>query len=209
MATFTADIQPYDLAVFSTFEAGLGWELDKDRCALLVHDMLPYYLSVLPAAQQEAVTTNAGRLVAAARSCEVPVLASAPRPASEPAQRGLGGRLWGIGPTPAEAATSAVPELQDGPVAWVAKRSVSAFYATDLEVELRRLGRDQLDIAEVFASGGVVATTFDALARDIEVFVVADAVGDDDRTLHEAALTQVARSTGQVIPAARVLETLV
>jgi len=127
MATFTADIQPYDLAVFSTFEAGLGWELDKDRCALLVHDMLPYYLSVLPAAQHEAVTTNAGRLVAAARSCEVPVLASAPRPASEPAQRGLGGRLWGIGPTPAEAATSAVPELQDGPVAWVAKRSLSAF----------------------------------------------------------------------------------
>lgn len=207
MATFTAQIRPYDVDAFSSFDGGLGWSLDARRCAVLVHDVLPYYLKVLDPAQRETLVRIIDALVVDAVAADVPVLASAPRPASDLQQRGVGGRLWGLGPTANEAATSALTSLPDDTV-WVRKRSLSAFYATDLDVELRRRGRDQLLIVGVFASGGVVATTFDALARDIEVFVVADAVADYDQDVHRLALNQVARSTGQVIPRSTVTAAL-
>lgn len=207
MATFTAQIRPCDLDAFGSFDSGLGWSLDPCRCALLVHDVLPYYLKVLHRAQGEVLVSRIETLAAAAVAADVPVLASAPRPASDLQQRGVGGRLWGLGPSAEEAATSALISLPDETV-WVHKRSLSAFYATDLDVELRRCGRDQLLVAGVFASGGVVATTFDALARDTEVFVVGDAVADYDQDVHRLALNQVARSTGQVIPQSAVVSTL-
>lgn len=199
MTTFTAHIRSYDLGAFTSVESGLGWSLDVRRCALLVHDVLPYYLQVLDSVQREALASNIDALVVNSMVADVPVLASAPRPASELQQRGVGGRLWGLGPSADEASTSALASLP-GDTVWVRKRSLSAFYATDLDVELRRRGRDQLLIAGVFASAGVVATTFDALARDVEAFVVGDAVADYDEDVHRLALHQVARSTGQVIP---------
>lgn len=207
MATFTAQIRPYDLNAFRSFDGGLGWSLDADRCAVLVHDVLPYYLKVLNPALREAVVSKIQTLVTDCVAADVPVLASAPRPANDLPQRGVGGRLWGLGPSADEAATSALTSLPDDTV-WVRKRSLSAFYATDLDVELRRRGRDQLLVVGVFASGGVVATTFDALARDIEVFVVGDAVADYDQDVHRLALNQVARSTGQVIPQSTVVTAL-
>lgn len=81
----------------------------------------------------------------------------------------------------------------------VYKRSLSAFYATDLEVEVRRLGRNQTIVAGVYAAGGIVATGFDALARDIEYFVIADAVADYSEQGHQSALEQIASIMGQVV----------
>ena len=207
MATFTAQIRPYDLDAFRSFDEGLGWSLDAHRCAVLVHDVLPYYLTVLDPALREALVGKIEALVTNSVAADVPILASAPRPANELQQRGVGGRLWGLGPSANEAATSALTSLPSETV-WVRKRSLSAFYATDLDVELRRRGRDQLLVVGVFASGGVVATSFDALARDIEVFVIGDAVADYDQGVHRLALNQVARSTGQVIPQSAVVTAL-
>ncbi|WP_370654774.1 isochorismatase family protein [Prescottella sp. R16] len=42
--------------------------------------------------------------------------------------------------------------------------------------------QDQLAVCGVFASQGVAATSFDALARDIQFFVVSDAVADYNAT---------------------------
>lgn len=207
MVTFDAKAKPYDLDTFRSFDGGLGWSLDADRCALLIHDVLPYYLEVLNPALQEALVGKIEALVTGSVAAGVPVLASAPRPASDLQQRGVGGRLWRLGPSAKEAATSAFTSLPSETV-WLRKRSLSAFYATDLDVELRRRGRDQLLVVGVFASGGVVATSFDALARDIEVFVVGDAVADYDQDLHCLTLNQVARSTGQVIPQTATLTAL-
>ena len=50
-----------------------------------------------------------------------------------------------------------------------------------------------------FAGQGILATTFDALAHDVETFVVRDAVADYTEELHVLAMRQIARSTGQVI----------
>jgi len=68
----------------------------------------------------------------------MPIIASRPRPVSELSQRGLIGELWGAGPTLAEASSSPLASLDADDVVWVVKRGYSAFFATDLAVELRR-----------------------------------------------------------------------
>ncbi|MFZ2527090.1 MAG: isochorismatase family protein [Rhodococcus sp. (in: high G+C Gram-positive bacteria)] len=201
MVTFAAEVDPYDPAVFADVRGGLGWQIDHDRCAILVHDLLPYYVSVLAAETRAAVVDRCHAVVDWAFDCDVPIVASAPRPATTTTQRGLGGLLWGRGPDATEVERSCVRGMDDPAVVRVHKRSLSAFYATDLEVELRRRGKDQLVVCGVFASQGIVATSFDALARDIQLFVVSDAVADYNAALHEVALAQVARSTGHLVPA--------
>ncbi len=205
MVSFGADVAEYDPLDIVIEGGERGWRIDEARVALLVHDLLPYYVDVLPERTRATVVAETRRLVDWAREQGIPLIASAPRPASTTEQRGLGGRLWGIGPTPAEAATFCLDTL-DGAVQ-VAKRSYSAFFATDLAVELRRLHRDQLLIAGVFASAGILATTFDALAHDIEAFVAVEATADYDRARHEAVLRQIRATTGEVVAVAELLRT--
>ncbi len=100
--------------------------------------------------------------------------------------------MWGLGPNAEEVA------ITEPDFAPIAKRSYSAFYATDLEVELRRRGRDQLIIVGVFASAGILATTFDASARDIECFVGVEAIADYTAHQHRTALKLIASLTGRV-----------
>lgn len=204
MATFEAATDAYSLREFSGENYGLGWQLDSSRVALLVHDALPYYLKVLPEALRQELIGNIERLVLWAQRAGVPVLRSALRPAADLQQRGLGGRLWGMGPTVQEVSDVVVPQLREAPCMY--KRSLSAFYATDLEVELRRLGRDQLLTAGVFTSGGVLATSFDALARDMEFFVAADASADFTADRHRGALNTVAGTTEQVVSRGLVMD---
>lgn len=200
MRTFTAAVESYDPRDLSAAAHDRGWAVDSSRAAVLVHDLLPYYVDLLPSAVRDVVVAETQRVVAWAHAKSVPVIASAPRAATSLEQRGLGGRLWGLGPSEIEARTSSLPELGDA--VWIGKRSYSAFFGTDLAVELRRQGRDQLVIAGVFASAGILATTFDALANDIESFVVIEATADYDRSKHEAALRQIGSTTGAVISTA-------
>ncbi len=51
----------------------------------------------------------------------------------------------------------------------------------------------------MFASGGVLATAYDALARDIELFVAFEAVADFTAAKHRVALGLIAAGIGQVI----------
>lgn len=206
MATFSADIDQYSLKEFSATAEGLGWEIDFSRCAILLHDLLPYYLKVLPAELTEEVIHQNQQLVDFAREKDIPLICSAPRAAHTLHQRGLGARLWGLGPAEEEAHTFALEGLDEPEVPCMRKRSLSAFFATDLETELRRQKCDQLIISGVFTAGGILATSFDALARDIEVFVVADACADFTRKRHADALHQIATTTGEVVPLSAVLE---
>nr|WP_255521090.1 isochorismatase family protein [Rothia sp. ZJ1223] len=182
---------------FNRESEGLGWSFDSSRVALLVHDFLPYYLQVLTAQLQEELIKSVQIVVDWAQQNGVPVVRSAPRPATAIEQRGIGGKLWGLGPTASQVNESLVQALDDVPCVY--KRSLSAFYATDLDVELRRLGRNQLAVVGIFASGGIIATSFDALARDIEYFVVADAIADYSAERHLNVLRLIGASTGQVI----------
>lgn len=206
MVTFDSEVTPYDPRALLDLGGGDGLPVDPLRCAVLVHDLLPYYLEVLDDSTRKAVIEGASSVVSWARSHQAPIIVSAPRPATRIEQRGLGGSLWGLGPSISQASESCLPELATDDVVRVSKRSLSAFYATDLDVELRRAGRNQLVVIGVFASQGIVATSFDALARDIECVVVSDAVADYNAGLHELAMHQIARSTGQVVYIQTLLE---
>lgn len=205
MATFQAYVEEYDSGELVDHAGGPDWDLLPERAALLVHDVLPYYLQVLPPSVGDGLVEQVRQLVAWAGQQGVPVLASGPRPADELAQRGLGGQLWGLGPNREQAGTSCLPELAADEVVWVAKRSYSAFFATDLAVELVRRRRDQLIVVGVFAAAGVTATTFDALAHDVQPFVAVEATADYTRNRHAAALTHIATTTGRVLSTAAIL----
>ncbi|MFI8567437.1 isochorismatase family protein [Rhodococcus sp. NPDC078407] len=166
--------------------------MQPERVAVLVHDMQPYYSNVLHNSVRSRVDVAVSETVMWARSADVPILASGPRAASAIEQRGLLGPMWGLGPS-AEEVTVTEPD-----VVTIAKRSYSAFYATDLEVELRRRGRDRLIVVGVCASAGILATTFDAFARDIQCFVGIESTADYTAHQHRTALNLIASMTGRV-----------
>ncbi|MFD4180681.1 isochorismatase family protein [Rhodococcus sp. NPDC058514] len=204
MATFDVAVEEYDSRDLLPMSGGPGWTLDVERAALLVHDLQPYYVDVLAGAVRSRVVAETARLVDWAVARGVPVVASAPRAASDPVQRGLLGELWGMGPTESQSAETTIDSLESG-VMWVRKRSYSAFFATDLAEELRRTRRDQLIVAGVFASAGILATTFDAFARDVQCFVAVEATADHTKDRHATALGLIAELAGRVVPVAQVL----
>ncbi|MFB7056597.1 isochorismatase family protein [Streptomyces vinaceus] len=179
---------------------GAPWELEASRAGVLVHDLQPYYVNVLAPGVRSWLGTGVERALSWADGNEVPILASHPRPARDPAQRGLLGRMWGLGPSSDQAREVGLPRLAGNDVTWMAKRSYSAFYATDLATELRRVGRDQLVIVGVYASAGILATSFDALSQDIQVFVPVTATADYTALHHVRGLDSIAALTGRVIP---------
>ncbi len=184
---------------FGLGEGREGWEISPHRAAVLIHDAIRYYTEKLPPQVQAQLAENLASLMSWAEEHRVPVLASVPRPAHSANQRGIGYKLWGIGPTLDQTRDFIAGSLQEPGVPLIRKRSLSAFFATDLETELRRLGRDQLVIGGVFTGGGILATGFDALARDLEFFVVADASADLNSEKHSRTLTQIGETVGQVV----------
>ena len=187
------------------------WTLDRDRAALLVHDMQGYFLRAYdptcPALRE--ARTQLAELIRAARSAGVPIVYTA-QPGDQPASvRGLLTPIWGPGIGADEAETGVVGDLAPQPGDRVlVKHRYSAFVGTDLAAWLAELGRDQLLVTGVYAHIGVLATATDALMRDIEPFVAGDAVVDFSAADHERALTQLASVGVAVIPSATAVSAL-
>ncbi|MFD7084588.1 isochorismatase family protein [Streptomyces sp. NPDC059918] len=200
MATFSVTVEEYDPGALGDRFGGWDWQLDPARAALLVHDLQPYYLGVLAPGVRSRLLAGVGRALEWADRAGVPVLASAPRPAADPAQRGLLGQRWGLGPTAEQARECALERLAAPDVVRISKRSYSAFFATDLETELRRTGRDQLLIAGVYASAGILATCLDAHAREVRPFVLLDATADYTAADHRRGLETAAALAAAVLP---------
>ncbi|MFK0223829.1 isochorismatase family protein [Streptomyces vinaceus] len=199
MATFSVTVDEYDTAGLASHCGGPEWTLDPGRAALLVHDAQPYYLNVLAPGVRARLLTALDSALAWADHHQVPVLASAPRPARMADQRGLLGSLWGLGPDAGQVREVALERLREDDVTWIAKRSYSAYYASDLEAELRRTRRAQLVVVGVYASAGITATSLDAFARDTKVFVPVDATADYTARHHARGLDLVAALSGRVI----------
>jgi bifunctional isochorismate lyase/aryl carrier protein len=173
------------------------WSPEPGRCALLIHDMQRYFTDPFtgPGPLPEVVA-NIARLRAA---LGVPVIYSA-QPGTQPAaSRGLLRDFWGAG-LPAGPGEQIVAGLAPRPGDHLlTKHRYSAFARTDLDAVLA--GRDQLLITGVYGHIGVLATATDAFMRDIEAFVVADAIADFSAAHHAGALRQVARTCGSVLTA--------
>ena len=149
---------------------------------------------------------RAAAIRAAATARGVPVVYTGQRGGMTPDERGLLHDFWGSGMDAEPARTRIVSPLAPGPLdVVVTKWRYSAFVRTDLEDVIRSRGRDQLVICGVYAHVGCLMTASDAFARDIQPFLVTDAVADFTRADHVMALDWAARrcaatpSTEQVV----------
>ncbi|MBT2417082.1 isochorismatase family protein [Streptomyces sp. ISL-22] len=173
-----------------------GWTLDPSRSALVVLNLQRRFLRVLDqeGAPVAELLANAGRLVRAAHAAGVPVVHTVPAGERVPAAYGRP-----AGP-PADKDGEAFAEQvapRSGDVVLTARKH-SAFARTRLESRLRDLKRDQVVLVGLFARIGVLMTAADAWVRDLEPFVVADAIADVSAGSHEFALEWMADTCGAV-----------
>ncbi|HWH01156.1 MAG TPA: isochorismatase family protein [Pilimelia sp.] len=173
----------------------VGWAADPRRAVLLVHDMQRYFVERFPAgtAPRDELVRNVRTLREAATARGMPVAYTAQPGGMSEADRGLLRDFWGPGMRIDPCHRQVVEELAPAPGDWVlTKYRYSAFHRSDLAGLLRRHGRDQLVVCGVYAHIGVLATAVDAFSRDVQPFLVADAVADFSRSHHCGALRYAA-----------------
>jgi isochorismate hydrolase len=194
-------IEPYDLPTRESLPENLArWTLQPERAVLLVHDMQDYFIRALPDPLRRAVVGNAAALRDRCAALGVPVAYTAQPGRMTDRQRGLLMDFWGPGMETRAIDREVVPALAPAEGDWrFTKWRYSAFFGSDLQARMRACGRDQLILCGVYAHVGVLATALEAFANDIQVFVVADAVGDFSETEQRLTLGYVARRCGMVV----------
>ncbi|KQV15438.1 MULTISPECIES: isochorismatase family protein [unclassified Kitasatospora] len=187
------------------------WTVDPQRAVLLIHDMQRYFLKPFPAGESPVTELVANVTLLRQRAAElaIPVAYTAQPGGMTPEQRGLLADFWGPGMTPSPEDRQVVEPI--GPVEGdlvLTKWRYSAFHRTRLLESLREQGRDQLIVCGVYAHVGVLATTLDAYAYDIQSFLVGDAIADFTLEYHRSALTYVAERCGMAVTTKAVLTDL-
>ena len=193
------------------------WRVDPARAALLVHDMQRYFVRAfelerdgqpLPDAQINIAIANIRRLLDAAHAANIPVYYTAQPPRQNPADRRLLTDFWGDGLQDDENA-QILDELAPTEADTVlTKWRYSAFVRSPLEEQLKDLGRDQLIIGGVYAHIGCLTTALEAFMRDIQPFMVADALADFTEKEHRMACEYASGRCARVLNTAEVLENI-
>ena len=195
----------------------VNWRVDPARAALLVHDMQRYFVRAfelerdgqpLPDAQINIAIANIRRLVDAAHAANIPVYYTAQPPRQNPADRRLLTDFWGDGLQDDENA-QILDELAPTEADTVlTKWRYSAFVRSPLEEQLKDLGRDQLIIGGIYAHIGCLTTALEAFMRDIQPFMVADALADFTEKEHHMACEYASGRCARVLNTAEVLENI-
>lgn len=195
----------------------VNWRVDPARAALLVHDMQRYFVRAfelerdgqpLPDAQINIAIANIRRLLDAAHAANIPVYYTAQPPRQNPADRRLLTDFWGDGLQDDENA-QILDELAPTEADTVlTKWRYSAFVRSPLEEQLKDLGRDQLIIGGVYAHIGCLTTALEAFMRDIQPFMVADALADFTEKEHRMACEYASGRCARVLNTAEVLENI-
>ena len=193
----------------------VNWRVDPARAALLVHDMQRYFVRAfelerdgqpLPDAQINIAIANIRRLLDAAHAVNIPVYYTAQPPRQNPADRRLLTDFWGDGLQDDENA-QILDELAPTEADTVlTKWRYSAFVRSPLEEQLKDLGRDQLIIGGIYAHIGCLTTALEAFMRDIQPFMVADALADFTAEEHRMACEYASGRCARVLNTAEVLE---
>lgn len=188
-----------------------AWDLEANRAALLIHDMQRYFLAAYDekGSPLPRVIENIALLRERCADLGIPVFYTAQPGDQLLADRGLQADFWGRGMTSApehrDIASALAPRTGD---IVLEKWRYSAFQRTNLEHLLRARGRNQIIITGVFAHIGCAATAVDAFMRDVQPFLVADAVAAYSRATHDLALNYIAGSCGIVASTSATLKSL-
>ena len=195
----------------------VNWRVDPARAALLVHDMQRYFVRAfelerdgqpLPDAQINIAIANIRRLLDAAHAANIPVYYTAQPPRQNPADRRLLTDFWGDGLQDDENARI-LDELAPTEADTVlTKWRYSAFVRSPLEEQLKDLGCDQLIIGGIYAHIGCLTTALEAFMRDIQPFMVADALADFTAEEHRMACEYASGRCARVLNTAEVLENI-
>ena len=186
----------------------LSWRIDSGKAVLLIHDMQAYFLGFFPQGTSPVtdLTRNAALIRRVAAQAGVPVVYTAQPGAMTRSQRGLLYDLWGPGMDGDPASRRVVPEVapREGDVV-LTKWRYSAFARSPLGELLEDWGRSQLVICGVYAHVGCLMTANDAYARDVQAFLVADAIADFTPEYHQLALTWAAERCAATVTTADVV----
>ncbi|MFL6125432.1 isochorismatase family protein [Actinophytocola sp.] len=190
-------ITPYELPAAADLPYGrAGWRLDPSRAVLLIHDMQQYFVDFFPAGQEPmaSVIRNIAAIRAAAVARGVPVVYTAQPGSMTAEQRGLLRAFWGEGMDATPAHRRMVEPLEPALTDLVlTKWRYSAFARTDLDTVIREYGRDQLIVCGIYAHVGCLMTACDAFTRDIQPFLVVDAIADFSLREHLMAVDYAER----------------
>ena len=197
------ELQAYALPIASDIPTNkVNWAIDPARAALLIHDMQDYFIRFwgdnCPMIEQ--VIANIAALRQYCKQHNIPVYYTAQPKEQSDADRALLNDMWGPGLTRSPEQQKVVEALTpDESDTVLVKWRYSAFHRSPLEEQLRASGRDQLIITGVYAHIGCMTTATDAFMRDIQPFMVADALADFTRDEHLMALNYVAGRSGRVL----------
>ncbi len=205
-------IRPYELPTARDLPAArVSWRAARDRAALLIHDMQGYFVGAFPRGETPIAPAiaNIATLRDHCARLGIPIVYTAQPGRQPPEERGLQRHFWGAGMTTASDERAIVAELAPAPGdLLLEKRRYSAFQRSELEAVLRARGRDQLLITGVFAHIGCLLTAAEAFMLDVEPFLVADALADFSRELHDRALCYAAGCCAVPVTVASLLESL-
>lgn len=195
-------ISAYSLnQVEGSFTNKVNWKIAAKRAVLLVHDMQNYFVDFYSRDQEpmRSLLKNIQTLTTLCRQRNIPVVYTAQPPNQKPHDRALLTDFWGTGLTDQDNVTAIVDDLKPQPadIQYV-KWRYSAFQRTSLMEDMLDLGRDQLIICGVYAHIGILSTTLEGFMRDVQAFVVADAVADFSPEEHTMALVYIAGRCGKV-----------
>lgn len=195
----------------------VNWRVDPARAAFLVHDMQRYFVRAfelerdgqpLPDAQINIAIANIRRLLDAAHAANIPVYYTAQPPRQNPADRRLLTDFWGDGLQDDENAQILDKLAPTEADTVLTKWRYSAFVRSPLEEQLKDLGRDQLIIGGIYAHIGCLTTALEAFMRDIQPFMVADALADFTEKEHRMACEYASGRCARVLNTAEALENI-
>lgn len=202
-------IPSYPMPSVDTFSnQKVNWTLEPKRAVLLIHDMQAYFLRFYDA-ESDLIKTLKQNLAAIKAYCQangIPVVYTAQPNDQKPEDRALLNDMWGSGLNDFPELQKVVDELTpDENDTVLVKWRYSAFHRSELESLMQSWGRDQLIIGGVYAHIGCMITAADAFMRDIQPFMVGDALADFTEEEHRQALVYTGGRTGRVISTKDVL----
>jgi len=90
----------------------------------------------------------------------------------------------------------------------ITKRQWSAFYGTELDLQLRRRGIETIIIGGVSTNFGVESTARDAWQHNYAVVIAEDASSSADESMHRFAIEKILPRVSRVRTTAQILEAL-
>lgn len=186
----------------------VSWQFDPKRAVFLIHDMQAYFLRYYEA-ESDLIKTLKDNLLAIKHFChaqQIPVVYTAQPTDQKPEDRALLNDMWGSGlndfPELQHVVEELAPSKQD---TVLVKWRYSAFQRSHLDDLMKEWNRDQLLIGGIYAHIGCMITAADAFMRDIQPFMLGDAMADFSAAEHQQALVYTAGRTGRVIATQEVL----